>query len=50
MRRTKITISRLRAVQIACNHNCISIDVAEQYTISELQEVLKQLKINANIK
>ena len=42
-------ISKERAIQIAMNHNCVSREIAENYTLSELKEVLRQLKIKANI-
>lgn len=42
-------ISKSRAVEIAANHNCVSIKVAQKYTLSELKEVLRQLKIKAVI-
>lgn len=38
-------VSRKRAIVIASNHNCVSKDVAEKYTDSELKEVLRQLKL-----
>jgi hypothetical protein len=38
-------VSRERAIVIASNHNCVSKDVAEKYTDSELKEVLRQLKL-----
>lgn len=41
-------VNRERAVQIAMSHNCISREVAESYTDSELKEVLRQLKLKAN--
>ncbi len=42
--RTKIyNVSRERAIQMAANHNCVSREVAERYTDSELKEVLRQL-------
>lgn len=41
-------VSREKAIQIAMNHNCISKQEAENYTDSELKEVLKQLKLKAN--
>ena len=47
--KTKIyKVSREKAIQIAMNHNCISKETAERYTDSELKEVLKQLKLQAN--
>ena len=41
-------VSKDRAIQIAMNHNCISREIAERYTDSELKEVLKQLKLKAD--
>ena len=41
-------ISKEKAIQLAMNHNCVSREVAENYTDSELKEVLKQLKLKAN--
>ena len=41
-------VSRARAVEIAMNHNIVSRSVAENYTDSELKEILKQLKLKAN--
>lgn len=46
--RTTPKVSRERAIQIAANHNCVSREVAQNYTDSELKEVLKQLKLKAN--
>ena len=43
-------ISETRAREIAQNHNCVSKEVANNYTLSEVQEVLRQLKIKATIK
>lgn len=42
-----IRISRERAIQIAMNHNCVSREIAERYTDSELKEVLKHLRLKA---
>ena len=42
-----IKVSRSRAIQIAMNHNCVSREVAQCYTDTELKEVLKQLKLKA---
>ena len=42
-------IKRSRVVEIAANHNCVSKEIAEQYTDSELKEVLRHLKIKAII-
>lgn len=41
-------VSKQRAIEIAMNHNCVSREVAERYSDSELKEVLKQLKLKAN--
>lgn len=38
-------ISRERAIQIAQNHNCVTKEVAQNYTDSELKEVLRALKL-----
>ena len=43
-----IKVSKSRAIQIAMNHNCVSREIAENYTDSELREVLKSLKLKAN--
>ena len=48
MKRKVIKVSRERAIQIAMNHNCVSREIAEKYTDSELKEVLRQLKIKTN--
>ena len=40
-------ISRERAIQIAMNHNCVSREIAERYTDSELKEILRQLRLKA---
>lgn len=47
MKRRVIKISRERAIQIASNHNCVSIEMAQNYTDGELREVLRQLKLQA---
>ncbi len=41
-------VSRERAIKIAANHNCVSIDIAQRYTDSELKEVLRHLKLKAD--
>jgi hypothetical protein len=47
--RTKIySVSKSRAIEIAMNHNCVSLETAKHYTDSELKEVLKQLRLKAN--
>jgi hypothetical protein len=49
MKTKKYKISKSRAIEIAMNHNQISREQAEKYTISELKEVLRQLNIKAEI-
>lgn len=48
--RTKKTfkVSKARAIEIAMNHNCVSREIAEKYTDSELKEILSVLKLKAN--
>lgn len=47
--KTKIySISREKAIHIAMNHNCVTREIADTYTDSELKEVLKQLKLKPN--
>ena len=41
-------VSRERAIQIAANHNRVSKEIAQRYTDSELKEVLRQLRLQAN--
>lgn len=41
-------VSRERAITIAMNHNCVSREVAENYTDSELKEVLRALNLKAS--
>lgn len=41
-RKKTINVNKERAITIAMNHNCISREIAESYTDSELKEVLKQ--------
>lgn len=48
MKRKIYKVSREKAIQIAMNHNCVSREVAQNYTDSELKEVLRQLKLKAN--
>lgn len=47
MRHKAIKVSKARAIQIAMNHNCVSKEIAERYTDSELREVLHHLKLKA---
>jgi hypothetical protein len=49
MKTKNYSISKTRAIEIAMNHNCVSIEIASNYTIGELKEVLRQLRINAKI-
>ncbi len=48
MKRKVIKVSKERAIKIAMNHNCVSREIAEKYTDSELKEVLRQLKLKTN--
>lgn len=47
IRRIQPKVARQRAIQIAANHNCVSLDIAQRYTDNELKEVLKQLNLKA---
>jgi hypothetical protein len=47
MKAKTYTVSKKRAIEIAANHNCVSREVAERYTDSELKEVLRQLNLKA---
>lgn len=48
MKRKVFKVSKERAIEIAMNHNCVTREIAERYTDSELKEVLKQLKLKSN--
>lgn len=48
MKRKIFKVSKQRAIQIAMNHNCVSREIAESYSDSELREILRQLKLKAN--
>ena len=48
IKRTITKVSRQRAIVIAMNHNCVSKQIAEQCTDSELKEVLKALNLKAD--
>ena len=41
-------VSKERAITIAARHNCVSREIAEAYTLSELKEVLRHLNLKAN--
>lgn len=41
-------VSKERAIQIAADYNCVSIEIARNYTDSELKEVLRMLKLKAD--
>lgn len=45
MKRIVPKVPKVRAIQIAMNHNCVSREIAESYTDSELKEILRQLKL-----
>lgn len=49
MKRKPVKITYARAIEIAMNHNCVKREIAENYTMSELKEVLRHLNINAII-
>jgi len=48
IRRRTPKVSRERAITIAMDHNCVSREIAEKYTDSELREVLRHLKLKAD--
>jgi len=48
IRRPQPKVSRVRAIEIAMNHNIVSREIAESYTDSELKEVLRVLRLKAN--
>lgn len=48
MKRNIVKITKERAIEIAMNHNCVSREIAEKYTNSELKEVLRVLKLKAD--
>lgn len=47
MRPKTYKIAKEKAIKIAMNHNCISREVAERYTDSELKEVLAVVSAGA---
>lgn len=47
VRTPKFKVSREKAIEIAMNHNCVSREIAERYTDSELKEVLRVLRLDA---
>lgn len=47
-KKSKIKISRDKAIQIAADHNCVPVEVAARYTDSELREVLRHLQLTPN--
>lgn len=48
IKRTLPKVAKVRAIEIAMNHNCVSREIAENYTDSELREVLRALGLKAN--
>ena len=48
IKRKTFKVSREKAIRIAMNHNCVSKEMAEKYTDSELREVLIHLKLKAD--
>jgi len=49
MKTRKLKITEPKARQIAASHNCVSLEVVANYTVSELKEILRHLNINATI-
>ena len=47
IRKPKFQVSREKAIEIAMDHNCVSREIAERYTDSELREVLRVLGLTA---
>lgn len=45
IRRKVIKVNRANAVRITMSHNCVSREIAEAYTDSELREVLRHLRL-----
>ena len=43
LRKKVYKISKERAIQLAMNHNCVSREIAETYTDSELREIVAHL-------
>lgn len=43
LRKKVYKISKERAIELAMNHNCVSREIAEKYTDSELREVVSHL-------
>lgn len=48
IRKSTPKVSRQRAIEIAANLNCVSLEIASKYTDSELRECLRLLKMKAN--
>ncbi len=47
-RKSTPKVSRERAIKIAADLNCVSLEMASKYTDSELKECLRLLKLKAN--
>lgn len=43
LRKKVYKISKERAIKLAMNHNCVSREIAEKYTDSELREIVVHL-------
>lgn len=41
-------VPKARAITIAANHNCVPLEVAENYTDGELREILRHLNLQAD--
>lgn len=48
MKKKVYRVSKSKAIEIAMNHNCVSREIAEKYTDSELKEVLRQLGLKGD--
>lgn len=48
MKKKVYRVSKSKAIEITMNHNCVSREIAEKYTDSELKEVLRQLGLKGD--
>lgn len=48
MKRKIYKVSKERAIRIASDYNGVMLDIAKNYTDSELREVLRQLNLKAD--
>lgn len=47
LRKKVYKISKERAIELAMNHNCVSREIAEKYTDSELREIVSHISRGA---